>query len=53
MEPLGSRRPMDLLTEMMELVRPGEEKTQLFAMLFLRRLPRRSECSLLKTITRI
>ena len=30
---------MDLLAEMMELVKPGEEKTQLFAMLFLRRLP--------------
>ena len=30
---------MDLLTEMLELVKPGEEKTQLFAMLFLRRLP--------------
>ena len=30
---------MDLLTEMVELVKPGEEKTQLFAILFLRRLP--------------
>ena len=30
---------MELLTEMLELVKPGEEKTQLFAMLFLRRLP--------------
>jgi len=39
MDNLGSRRPMDLLAEMMELVKPGEEKTQLFAMLFLRRLP--------------
>jgi len=39
MDNLGARRPMDLLAEMMELVKPGEEKTQLFAMLFLRRLP--------------
>lgn len=39
MEPLGAKRPMDLLSEMMELVPPGEEKTKLFAMLFLRRLP--------------
>lgn len=39
MDGLGSRRPMDLLSEMLELVKPGEEKTQLFAMLFLRRLP--------------
>ena len=38
-EPLGDRRPSQLLAEMMELVRPGEEKTLLFAMLFLRRLP--------------
>ena len=36
MDDLGSKRPMDLLTE---LVKPGEEKTQLFAMLFMRRLP--------------
>ena len=39
MDNLGSKRPMDLLNEMMELVKPGEEKTQLFAMLFMRRLP--------------
>ena len=39
MDDLGSKRPMELLTEMMELVKPGEEKTQLFAMLFMRRLP--------------
>lgn len=39
MDELGSKRPMDLLSEMLELVRPGEEKTSLFAMLFLRRLP--------------
>jgi len=36
---LGARRPMDLLAEMIELVKPGEEKTQLFGMLFMRRLP--------------
>lgn len=39
MDALGARRPMELLTEMLELVDPGEEKTKLFAMLFLRRLP--------------
>ena len=39
MDDLGSKRPMELLTEMMELVTPGEEKTRLFAMLFMRRLP--------------
>jgi len=39
MDPLGSRRPSDLLSEMLELVDPGEEKTKLFARLFLRRLP--------------
>jgi len=39
MDDLGARRPMELLTEMMELVQPGEEKTKLFAMLFLRKLP--------------
>jgi len=38
-EPLGDRRPSDLLAELMELVKPGEEKTQHFALLFLRRLP--------------
>ena len=39
MDDLGSKRPMELLTEMMELVTPGKEKTRLFAMLFMRRLP--------------
>ena len=39
MDDLGSKRPMELLTKMMELVTPGEEKTRLFAMLFMRRLP--------------
>ena len=38
-EPLGDRRPSELLSELMELVRPGEERSHLFAMLFLRRLP--------------
>jgi len=39
MDSIGNKRPMDLLSEMMELVKPGEERTQLFAMLFMRRLP--------------
>ena len=38
-EPLGDRRPSELLSELMELVRPGEERIHLFALLFLRRLP--------------
>ena len=38
-EPLGERRPSELLTKMLERVHPGEERTHLFAMLFLRRLP--------------
>ena len=38
-EPLGKQRPSELLTEMLELVHPGEERTRLFTMLFLRRLP--------------
>ena len=39
MDDLGSKCPMEPLTEMMELVTPGEENTRLFAMLFMRRLP--------------
>ena len=35
-EPLGDRRPSELLSEMLELVHPGEERTRLFSMLFLR-----------------
>ena len=38
-EPLGERRPSELLSEMLELVHPGKERTRLFAMLFLRCLP--------------
>ena len=39
-EPLGDcHRPSQLLSEMLELVYPGEERSRLFAMLFLRRLP--------------
>ena len=37
-EALGERRPSELLSEMLELVHPGEERTCLFSMLFLRRL---------------
>ena len=39
MDDLGSKRPMDLLNEMVELVTPGEEKTKLLAMLFMGCLP--------------
>lgn len=38
-EPLGDRRPSELLAEMLELVTPGDERTNLFALIFLRRLP--------------
>ena len=38
-EPLGDRRTSELLSEMLELVHPGEEQTHLFSMLFLRPLP--------------
>ena len=38
-EPLGDRRPSELLAEMLELVQPGDERTNLFALIFLRRLP--------------
>ena len=38
-EPLGDRRPSELLSEMLELVHPGKEQTRLFSMLFLRCLP--------------
>ncbi len=51
MDNLGSRRPMDLLSEMLELVKPGEEKTQLFAMLFLRRLPAQVRVQLTEDLT--
>jgi len=36
---LGARRPMDLLAEMIQLGKPGKEKTQVFGMLFMSRLP--------------
>ena len=51
-EPLGERCPSELLSEMLELVHPGEERTHLFAMLFLRRLPRLSATSSPRTTTR-
>ena len=38
-EPLGDRRPSELLSELLEWVHPGDERSRLFAMLFLRRLP--------------
>ena len=38
-EPLGDRRPSELLSEMLELVHPGDERTNLFSLIFLRRLP--------------
>ena len=37
-EPLGDCLPSELLSEMLELDHPGEERTRLFSMLFLRHL---------------
>ena len=38
-EPLRDRRPSELLYEMLEVVYPSEERSPLFAMLFLSRIP--------------
>ena len=38
-EPLEDHRPSELLSEMLELIYPGEEQSRLFAMLFLGHLP--------------
>jgi hypothetical protein len=40
MPALGSRKPSDLMAAMLEICPRGEEKTDLFACLFLQRLPR-------------
>jgi hypothetical protein len=40
MPALGSRKPSDLMAAMLEVCPRGEEKTELFAFLFLQRLPR-------------
>jgi hypothetical protein len=40
MPPLGNRKPSDLMAAMLEICPRGEEKTDLFACLFLQRLPR-------------
>jgi hypothetical protein len=40
MSALGSRKPSDLMASMLEICPRGEEKTELFACLFLQRLPR-------------
>jgi hypothetical protein len=40
MPALGSRKPSDLMAAMLEICPRGEEKTELFACLFLQRLPR-------------
>jgi hypothetical protein len=37
---LGSRKPSDLMASVLEICPRGEEKTELFACLFLQRLPR-------------
>jgi hypothetical protein len=39
-EPLGARKPSDLLAQMLELCPRGEEKSPFFIFLFLQRLPR-------------
>jgi hypothetical protein len=40
MPALGARKPSELMAEMLEICPRGEEKTELFACLFLQRLPR-------------
>jgi hypothetical protein len=40
MQPLGSRKPSEMMAAMLEFCPRGEEKTNLFACLFLQRLPR-------------
>jgi hypothetical protein len=40
MPSLGARKPSDLMAAMLEICPRGEEKTELFACLFLQRLPR-------------
>jgi hypothetical protein len=40
MPTLGARKPSDLMAAMLEICPRGEEKTELFACLFLQRLPR-------------
>ena len=44
-EALGERRPSELLSEMLELVHPGEERTRLFSMLSSAVCPLRSASS--------
>ena len=51
MDDLGSKRPMDLLNEMVELVTPGEEKTKLFACCSCTTYPLRCVSSSMKTTT--
>ena len=46
MDNISNKRPMDLLSEMMDLVRPGEEKTEIFPILFMPRLPAQVCCQL-------
>ncbi len=40
MQPLGGRKPSEMMAAMLEFCPRGEEKTNLFACLFLQRLPR-------------
>jgi hypothetical protein len=40
MPPLGSRKPSEMMAAMLETCPRGEEKTNLFACIFLQRLPR-------------
>jgi hypothetical protein len=40
MPPLGSRKPSEMMAAMLETCPRGEEKTNLFACIFLQRIPR-------------
>jgi len=48
MDTLGPRRPIHLLAEMLEPVKPGEESTQLSEILFICRLPSSVHASCLR-----
>jgi hypothetical protein len=52
MPPLGSRKPSEMMAAMLETCPRGEEKTNLFACIFLQRLPERSGSCWQEWITR-
>jgi hypothetical protein len=53
MQPLGSRKPSEMMAAMLEYCPRGEEKTNLFACLFCRGCPERLGCCWPESTTRI